>query len=152
MNYTAFLFAALLLAGCSPSERGRGVAAGWGSPVFAHAPAAKRLSVKSADVAGQWVMTIVIGTRTFEDRVTLVRDAGGQLGGDLEVVGLWKAPLERVSVAGDQLSFELVAPEKEPFRVRYAGTVGPDGRTFVGLATLPDEGGQTMGAFKAIRL
>lgn len=136
------MLTAALLAGC-------GVA----PAALAHAPVTRRIAAqaKQTDVAGKWTMTIVIGTRTFEDRVNLVRGTDGQLSGDLTVVGLWSAPLENVTSTGDQLAFELVAPEKEPFRVRYAGTVSPDGQSFIGLATLPDEGGQQMGAFKAVK-
>jgi hypothetical protein len=141
-NLHILLLTAALVAGCSTV------------PALAHAPVAKRFTAQqklAPDVAGKWVMTIVIGNRTFEDHVNLVRGADGRLTGDLTVVGLWSAPLENVEAKGDQLAFELIAPEKDKFRVRYQGTVSADGRGFTGLATLPEENGQTMGAFKAVK-
>lgn len=143
----AFLVPAVLVAlltGCHAAPP----AGAFARPAVLQAHAA-RAAVPAA--VGDWVMTIHIGERVFEDRFTIQPAPGGTFQGRLEVIGLWKAPLEKIAIDGRSLTFELVAPEKEPFRVRYAGTLDATGRTFTGTATLPDEGGETMGTFSAIK-
>ncbi len=144
--YTAFLFpvaVATVLAGChaAPPMGAAGRPAPQAYAARAAAPAA----------VGDWVMTIHIGDRVFEDHFTIQPAPGGTFQGRLKVIGLWEAPLEKIAIDGQALAFELIAPEKERFRVRYAGSLDAAGRLFTGTATLPEEGGKTMGTFSAIK-
>ena len=117
----------------------------------AHARPTALRAASSPTVAGDWVMTIRIGERTFEDRFTLTKGPAGGFTGTLTVVGQWSAPLERIEAAPGRLAFELLAPEgAKPFRVRYDGALDAAHRTWKGTATLP-ETGEALGAFEAVR-
>lgn len=139
----SLIAATALVTGCAASAHPPAFAAARPTP-----PLAARATV---DPAGDWVMTIRIGERTFEDRFTLARGADGAYAGSLTVVGQWTAPLERIEVRPGRLAFELLAPEgARPFRVRYEGVLDATGRLYTGTATLP-EAGEPLGAFSAAR-
>ncbi|MDB5100388.1 MAG: hypothetical protein JWM80_4809 [Cyanobacteria bacterium RYN_339] len=101
-----------------------------------------------ASVSGDWVVHLYVGKQAFADQLHLVADASGALSGTLTVTGVFTAPLEKVRLVDDVLSFEILAPEgAKPFRVFYRGQVEPKATTMTGFATLAD--GSLMGGYVA---
>lgn len=125
--------------------------AGCYDPAMLLTLAAAALSA-SPDLTGDWVMHLYIGDRLFDDRVHVVRDAKGQLGGELTVPERFTSPLEKIEVTRSVARFEIVGHERgKAFRVRYDGRWDAGGTIFVGIATLPEENDELLGGFVAQR-
>lgn len=103
-----------------------------------------RSALRLAAPTGDWVMHLYVGQTHFADQLHLAADGSGTL----TVVGKWSAPLEQVRLVGDELSFEVLAPEgPKPFRVFYRGQIKDT--TMTGFATLAD--GSLLGGYVAQR-
>ncbi len=109
-----------------------------------------RFAASSLDrLAGQWTMHTYIGDRLFDDQLQLSPDAQGRLQGSVSVPGGFTAPVEGLNGADEtHFSFEIQPTENGgKFRVAYRAELDPQADTFVGFATLPDNGNQLIGGF-----
>ena len=108
--------------------------------VLPTAATAATVAPKDPSIVGHWVMHLYIGTRVFEDEVTVKVGPDGKLGGTLVVPDRFTVPLDKVELKGETFVLEITADEGQgPFRVRYEGTFHPTGDTFVGFATVLGE-------------
>ena len=73
-------------------------------------PAVKK-TIEAVDFTGNWVMHIYLGTRVFDDQVTVTAQPDGSLGGSLTVPGRFTTAIENVKVKGRSFAFDITADE-----------------------------------------
>jgi hypothetical protein len=94
-----------------------------------------------AALEGKWVMHLYLGDRLFDDQVELAAGPGGALRGTLTVPGRFTVPVEKLVQTGRHFAFQITADEgRGPFHVRYEGDLHDGGDTYVGFATVLDDG------------
>lgn len=114
-------------------------------------PAVKK-AVESFDFTGNWVMHFYIGTRVFDDQVSVTAQPNGSLGGSLTVPGRFTTAIENVKVKGRSFAFDITADEGQgPFSVHYEGHFHGTEETFIGFGTILGEGGGLLGGFVGSR-
>lgn len=93
-------------------------------------------------------MPLMIGPKIFNDQLEIC-EKKGVFSGELTVPQRFKAKLENIKYAKDQLSFSITANEgRGSFKVFYSGVLKDKNKYFIGMAHLKNK--KVLGPFMGV--